>query len=431
MSVEHAPGRTTRIRFYLAIWLFVLSAIAFMDRANIAIAGLRISHEYGLGNLRLGWIASAFLLGYAGFQLPGGWMAARFGPRRVLTMGVLLWAIATGLTALLPPGMSHAIVLLMLCRFILGAGESVMYPSANQFVARWIPVGERGKINGLIFAGVGAGSGLTPPLLNWIISRYGWRASFWLAAGLFTLAGLVWWVISRDTPQEHPSVSQAELATIENGLPAAASAAGRSKISWAAIFSRRDLFAMMAAYFSFGYIAWVFFSWFFIYMAQERHIDLKKSALLTMLPPLSMMVCSMVGGIVSDKLTVTRGLRVGRCSLAVVSLLLTAALLVVGAHAKSALVAGLILAAGAGAMYLSQSSFWSASADIAGRSTGVYSSMVNMGGQIGGAVSASLTPWIGGRFGWMTAFGFAASLAVLGALCWMTVHPERPLEVEA
>jgi ACS family glucarate transporter-like MFS transporter len=91
--------------------------------------------------------------------------------------------------------------------------------------------------------------------------------------------------------------------------------------------------------------------------------------------------------------------------------------------------AGVFLAGGAGTLYLSQSSFWSVSVDIAGRSSGVFSSMVNMGGQIGGAVTASLTPWIAQRFGWTTSFAIAAALATIGAICWMTVHPERPLDV--
>jgi MFS transporter, ACS family, glucarate transporter len=100
-----------------------------------------------------------------------------------------------------------------------------------------------------------------------------------------------------------------------------------------------------------------------------------------------------------------------------------------GSQAHSPQLAGIILAGGAGALYLSQSSFWSVSVDIAGRNSGVFSSMVNMGGQIGGALTASLTPWIAQRFGWTTSFGIAAALAVAGAVCWMTVHPERPLDV--
>ena len=102
--------RRTRVRFFLGFWLFVLSGVAFLDRTNISIAGLQISREYGLGNQRLGWIFSAFLIGYAGFQLPAGVLAAKFGPRRVLTLGVLWWGIATAFTAILPTNIPHALI---------------------------------------------------------------------------------------------------------------------------------------------------------------------------------------------------------------------------------------------------------------------------------------------------------------------------------
>jgi ACS family glucarate transporter-like MFS transporter len=435
MAVEHR----TRVRFFLAFWLFVLSGVAFLDRTNISIAGLQISTEYGLGNQRLGWIFSAFLIGYAGFQLPAGWLAARFGPRRVLSIGVLWWGIATALTALLPSDIGHAVALLIAIRFALGAGEAVIYPAANQFVARWVPMQERGFINGLIFAGVGAGSGLTPPLLTWLVIHHGWRAAFWFSALIGIAAGAVWWIVARDTPEEHTGVSASELRQIRDGLSYASTVATPAtdipsvvalptKISWRAIFHRRDLLALMAGYFSFGYVAWIFFSWFFLYMAQVRGFDLKASARYSMLPFLSMTICCIVGGILSDRLTRTYGLRIGRCGLASVAMLLTAIFLVLGSQIHSPQAAGVILAGGAGALYFSQSSFWSVSVDIAGRSSGVFSSMVNMGGQIGGAVTASLTPWIAQRFGWVTSFGIAAALAVVGAICWTTVHPELPLD---
>jgi MFS transporter, ACS family, glucarate transporter len=433
MSVE----RSTRVRFFLAFWLFVISGVAFLDRTNISIAGLQISSEYGLGNQRLGWIFSAFLIGYAGFQLPAGWLATRFGPRRVLTLGIMWWGITTGLTALLPSGISHAVMLLIAVRLVLGAGEAVVYPAANQFVARWVPMKERGLINGLIFAGVGAGSGLTPPLLNWLIAHHGWRAAFWFSAVIGLVVGAVWWFAARDTPEEHSGVSAAELREIQEGMsfspavPASSDgspAKGGAHISWRAIFHRRDLPALMVGYFSFGYIAWIFFSWFFLYMAQVRGFDLKSSARYAMLPFLSMTVFCLLGGVLSDRLTQRYGLRTGRCGLASVALLLTAVFLVLGSQVHSPQLAGVILAGGAGALYLSQSSFWSVSVDIAGRSSGVFSSMVNMGGQIGGAITASLTPWVALRFGWTTSFAIAAALAVAGAVCWMTVHPERPLD---
>lgn len=422
-----------RVRYFLVFWLFVLSGVAFLDRTNISITGLQISREYGIGNQQLGWIFSAFLIGYAGFQVPAGWLAARFGPRRVLTLGVLSWCLATAFTAVLPTGIGQAMLLLIGIRVALGAGESVVYPAANQFVARWVPLEERGIINGVILAGVGAGSGLTPPLLTWLITHQGWRAAFWFSAVAGLAVCIVWWQTSRDTPEEHPAVSPAELREIHEGLtyaPATPAAPQAPVISWRAILHRRDLAALMAGYFSFGYIAWIFFSWYFLYMAQVRGLDLKSSAYYTMFPFLSMTVCCLIGGVLSDRLTKRYGLRVGRCWLAAAAQLLTAAFLFFGSHMHDPALGGFILAGGAGALYLSQSSFWSVSVDIAGPSTGIFSSMVNMGGQIGGAATASLTPWIAQRYSWTTSFTVAAVLAVTSALCWLTVHPETPLEIE-
>ncbi len=419
-----------RLRYILAFWLFILSGVAYLDRINISIAGSAISREYGLGNQRLGWIFSSFLIGYAVCQLPAGWLSSRFGPRRVLTVGVLLWGATTALTAMLPTKIEHAVVLLIAMRFLLGVGESVVYPAANQFVARWVPQQERGVINGLIFAGVGAGSGFTPPMLAWLISHHGWRSAFWFSAILGCVVGIVWWLIARDIPEEHPAVQPAELREIKSALNlrVVASESERPAIRWRAIFHRRDLLALMASYFSYGYIAWIYFSWFFLYMAQVRGFDLRSSARYTMLPFLSMTVGCLAGGILSDKLTERYGLRVGRCMLAAASMVVTALFLIIGSQTGSPHLAGLILACGAGALYVSQSSYWSTSADIAGDNSGIFSSMMNMGGQIGGAVTASLTPWIAQRYGWTTSFAIAASLALISAACWLTVHPERPLE---
>jgi ACS family glucarate transporter-like MFS transporter len=270
MSARHIM----KVRWALASWLFVLSAVAFLDRTNVSIAGLQISKEYALGNQRLGWMASAFLLAYAAFQVPAWWVSARFGPRQVLAFGVLWWGVATALTALLPSSVSHAALVLVALRFGLGVGESVIYPAANQFVMRWFPAEERGFVNGLIFAGVGAGSGLTPPLLTWFILHHGWRSAFWFSSVVGLLAGAIWWWIARDRPEEHPWVKRTELNRIR---PTRGSAAddgpnvqqtepmthATNSIPWRRIFSRGDLFALMVAYFGFLYVAWIYFSWFF------------------------------------------------------------------------------------------------------------------------------------------------------------------------
>jgi ACS family glucarate transporter-like MFS transporter len=419
---EHVESR---VRWFLVFGLFILSAVAYLDRVNISIAGSSIAAEYHLSNVQLGWIFSAFLVGYALFQTPGGWLADRLGPRRVLTAGVLWWGIFTALTTVVSTKIAFAVLLFAAVRFLLGAGEAIIYPASNQFVSRWIPSAERGIANGLIFAGVGVGAGATPILITYVMIHYGWRWSFWMSAIIGLIAGTVWYFVARDTPEEHSHVSAPELTHIQAGRTAKSASDGR--IPWSTIFRSKEVRAVTLSYFCFGYVAWIFFSWFFIYLAKVRGLDLKVSAFYSTLPFLAMAACSPLGGAISDKLTKRYGKRAGRCGIAVFGLLLTAVFLAFGSQVQSARLASVVLAGGAGALYLSQSSFWSVTADIAAGSSGSVSGFMNMGNQFGGALTASLTPAIASRFGWTISFCVAAGLSVLGAAAWLLVDPERAL----
>ena len=426
------------IRAVLIFWMFLLSALAYLDRTNISIAGPQISREFGLGNVRLGWVFSAFLIGYALAQVPAGWLAVRYGPRWSLTFGVAWWGVFTALTAVVPPGMRGAMLVLIAVRFCLGAGEATVYPASNQLVARWIPLEERGKANGSIFAGVGAGAGLTPPLLAWIIANYGWRMSFWFSAVVGTLAGVVWFLLARDRPQDHPLISPGELRHIEEGIAETHSVEAASgntppkspSVPWKAMFRSRTLYALTLSYFTFGYVAWIFFAWFYIYLAQERNLDLKASAVYSMFPFLGMTICSPLGGVANDCISRRFGLRWGRCGVGVASLFTAAILLWFGPVVSSTQLASLILAGGAGILYFAQSSYWSVTVDIAGSGSGIVSGVMNMGAQVGGAITASLTPVIAVHYGWNASFRLSAMLALVGAIAWMMVDPSQRLKTE-
>jgi ACS family glucarate transporter-like MFS transporter len=416
------------VRYLLVSWLFVLSSVAYLDRTNISIAGIQIGHEYRIDNTHLGWVFSAFLIGYAVFQVPAGLLAHRFGSRRLLTFAVVWWGIFTVLTTLVPPTISHAVGILILVRFALGAGEATMYPAASQFVERWFPISERGKANGIIFGGVGVGSGFTPPIVTAIILHFGWRASFWVSAVCGLLAGLIWYLAARDTPEEHLRVSERELALIQAGRgPDRTSAAAKHSVPWRRILSSKEIIALTLSYLAYGYVAWVFFGWFYIYLAQARGLNLKTSAVYSILPFVGMTIGAMGGGIASDWLVQRFSLRVGRCILPFFAMATTSALLVVGSRAEQARTAGIVLALGAGVLYIAQSCFWAITADFAGEYAGLVSGIMNMGAQIGGAVATSLTPFLAARLGWQAAFFTASGLAVIGALAWLLVDPRKSL----
>ncbi|MGC2763943.1 MAG: MFS transporter [Candidatus Acidiferrum sp.] len=427
----------SNVRWFLVFWLFILSAVSFLDRVNISVAASAIASEYRLSDVDLGWVFSAFLWGYAIFQTFGGWLADRFGPRQTLTVGVVWWGVFTALTAAVSPAIAGAVLFFVFVRFLLGAGEAIIYPASNQFVSRWIPTQERGIANGLIFAGVGAGAGSAPAIVTYIMVHYGWRWSFWLSALLGLVVGVVWYLTARDTPEKHSKVSASELFHIQSGLTsskssdsetAAAPVPKADDLPWRVILRSKEVWLVTLSYFCFGYVAWIFFSWFHRYLFKVRGLDLKSSAFYSTLPPLAMVACSLLGGVINDRMSKAFGKRVGRCGIAAFALFLTSILLVVGSQTVSTRLASLVLAGGAGALYLAQSSYWSVTADIAGSRAGSTSGFMNMGAQLGGGVTAVLTPVIAVHAGWRYPFVFAAALSLLGALAWLAVDPSRHLQ---
>jgi ACS family glucarate transporter-like MFS transporter len=424
-----ASSTDTRIRWLLIFWIFLISAVAYIDRVNLSIAGQAIARDFSLTDVQLGWVFSAFVLGYALFQAPAGMLADRVGPRRTLAFAVVWWAVFTALITWLSPAAAYAIPLLIAIRFTLGVGEAVMYPASNCIVSAWIPSRERGIANGIIFAGVGFGAGVTPPFITYILLHYGWRVSLWVSALLGLVVGSVWYVIARDKPKDHPWVSSKERLLIEEGLPSRAVLEPESnRLLFSAVIKNSDVQAVTFSYFCYGYVAYIFFSWFFIYLSKVRGMNLRQSAYYTMLPFFAMAVASPLGGWISDRIVLRFGPRWGRSALGAVSLALTALFLALGTRVENPQWASVVLAGGAGSLYLSQSCFWSVSAEIGGPSAGLVSGVMNMGCQLGGVLTASLTPALAERYGWNMPFIVAACLCVAGSLTWIPVqrHSRAP-----
>ena len=412
---------TTRVRWILIGWIFVLSAVGYLDRVNIGIASGHIMRDFHFSKIQFGFIQSFFVAAYALFQAPAGRLADRLGARVILALAVIWWGAFTSFITLVPV-VAAALAIIIAIRFGLGVGEAVMYPAANKIVAAWIPTQERGLANGLIFAGVGFGAGVTPPLVTHIMEVYGWRASFWCSSLIGLAVGVVWYLLGRDSPREHPWVSRREASFIAAGLPAP-DAVPKAALPWKEIFSNKDLMIVTASYFTYGYAAFIFFAWFFNYLNDVRGVNLKNSAWLSTLPFIAMALGSVLGGWLSDVITKAKGKRVGRCYLAAFSIGLAALLIALGTQIADTNTAVLYLASGAGALYLSQSSFWSVSADIGKTSAGSVSGVMNMGAQTGSAITGTLTPYIGQHFGWNASFLVAAVLCAFGAIAWLFVNP--------
>ncbi len=276
--------------------------------------------------------------------------------------------------------------------------------------------------------------------------------AFWLCALLGVAGGILWMIFVRNTPAEHPRVRPAELAYIRAGLVSAAvegkpavqralpeaadspvagiaratgiePVAGGASVGWRAVLRDKQVAALTLSYFCYGYVAYIFFTWFFKYLSEVRGLNLKSSALFATLPFIAMASASSLGGWVSDRLLGRIGARAARCGVAGVSLLLASIFVWLATQVNDARLAAIVLAGGAGALYFSQSAFWALSADIGGSSAGLVSGIMNMGCQIGGVVTASVTPIIASAWGWTTSFLVASVVCVLGAIAWLFVDP--------
>jgi len=423
-----AVKNVKNVRWILVFWMFVVAAVSYLDRNNISIAASTIQKEFGLSNLQLGGVFSAFVMGYAFSQPIAGRIADRFGPYRVIAVGIVWWSVFTSLTALTPSGYSWSLVALMGVRFLLGIGESVIFPASNRLVAAWSPSQERGLANGLIFAGVGIGAGIAPPLITYILLKHDWHWAFYISALIGLLVLVCWLAIVRDRPEDHPWVSAQEAEFIRKGTQVGA--VKTLPVSWMKIVKDRQVALLTLSYFTYGYVAYIFFTWFFKYLSAVRGLDLKASAIYGMLPFMAMAVCSPLGGMLADYLTPRFGKRVGRCWTAAFALLLAAVFVACATQVADARIASLFLAGGAGALYLSQSAYWTITAEMGGGSAGSVSGVMNMGNQIGGVITASLTPLLADRFGWATSFIFAAALCAVGAVAWLFIDPDHKLVVD-
>ena len=199
--------------------LTLITALTYLDRLNIGIAGKYIQDEYAFSTQTMGWILSGFVLGYALFQIPGGWAGDRFGPRSVLTFAIVWWSVFTAATAIAPRlplrdwfGLAGAFIAV---RFLIGVGEAATLPNSNKIVAFWMGDAHRGLGNSMFVMGVGVGGALTPILITWLMQSWGWRMSFYICGALGFAVALGWHLYATSRPEEHPRVNATELEIIQ------------------------------------------------------------------------------------------------------------------------------------------------------------------------------------------------------------------------
>ncbi len=420
-----APSRT---RWKILALLTLISIITYVDRVNISVAARQMMPALGLTQMQMGYVFSAFVLGYALFQIPGGWLGDRWGTRLVLAGAVVWWSVFTALTAVagtLPTAAWLGILgSLILIRFLIGVGEAAALPNFNRAVANWFPLRERGLGMGVSIGGIGIGSAITPPLVAWMMVNLGWQSTFY-AAGLagVLIAGLWGWYAT-DRPEQHHGVTHAELVHIQGeSAGATPSLLLVEPVPWRAFARTPSVWWIVLSYTALGYVAYVYMSWFYLYLVNERGFGVLRGAFFASGPFLAMTVLCPLGGWVTDRVAAALGVNAGRSWVGGAGMLLSGVCIVAGTQIAEPYTAITLLSLGAGFLYFTVGAFWASTIDLAPRHAGTLSGIMNTGANVGGTISPTLTPWLAEHFGWNMSLGFAATIAAIGGLLWLLIRP--------
>ena len=417
-----ADGKPTRVRWRVVAVLAAASFISYGLRSNVSIAMPAMMADLALSEVQMGWLASAFLAGYAIFQYPGGLFGTAVGPRRAFAIITVLWGLLTLASAAVPAG-AAALASLIAIRFLTGAVHAPIYPLATDVIERWFPVGGWALPQGLTSTALTLGTAAFAPIYVWSIAEFGWRPAFAVVAPLGLVAAWLCWTIMRDDPATHPAINAAEVKLISTNLPPARSA-GNGQPAWLRVLKDRNVLLLTTSYFCANAVFYFFFTWVFYYFAVVRSYDEEFAGYLTSLQWIAGAVGATIGGIICDWLTRRYGLRRACRWMSMGSLTLSAAAMAVAATPAGPVVLGACLALGFLAMQMAEAPHWAAAIGVGGSHAGPASGVMNTGGNGSGFVFAILMPAVAAWLGWSAALAMTAIVALVGALLWIFIRAD-------
>jgi MFS family permease len=396
------PVRASRFPFRLVALMMALSFMSYFDRTIMSIAGPGILKEFSLSETQMGSVYSAFLLSYALVMIPAGFLADRFGAKRVLTWMSLGAACFTALTAAgghpLLAGLVGVVPSFVLIRLALGVVTAPLYPSCAKMNAQHAAGVHRARIQGWISAGAGVGGAISPFIFTALIAGAGWRAGFCIA-GLVTAAlAFVWSRFAPQAPEAAPAI--------------------RMKTPWRELWRNRSLMLLTVSYALVCYFEYIFFYWLYYYFGEIRRVPAATTAMYTSGLFVAFTLMTPAGGWLSDRLASRYGLTRGRRIVSMAGLTLSAALLFLAIEAPQAWVAALLLAAALGVASASDGPYWAAAVELGGEHAGAAGGILNTGGNLGGFFGPIVTPLIAAYAGWSWALGAASILVLVAVALW-------------
>jgi ACS family glucarate transporter-like MFS transporter len=400
-------ARASRWPRYLVIGaLFLLSLITYIDRAAISAAKGPMAGDLSLSDAQMGLVFSAFALGYAAAQMPGGWLADRIGPRRALALVVVLWSALTALT-----GAMTRFGPLLLVRLLFGISEAGAYPGSARVFYNWLPAGERGIANGILFSGGLLGAAFAFPICVWLIEHYDWRGAFYVLGIPGVIWAIAWLTWFRDQPRD---------CIVHDA------AASDAPASLGAILRSRGMLLAMAQYFCGNFTFYICISWMHPYLIEQYGLSQSEAARYSMVPLLCGATANWAAGFLVDALYRSPFRPWSRRIPGVAGFVLAAAgiLWVSAASSPTSAIVGFAVATFGVEMTISPS--WAFCLDVGGRHSGTVSAAMNMAGNFGGFASTNAFPLLRGLTGRPAAyFQTAALLNLLAVLCWQLMPALR------
>jgi MFS family permease len=406
------------VRYRVLGMTYLMAFMMYMERGAIGAATPSIMREFHADKIAMGWSISAFNWSYALFQVPGGWMADRFGARIILAISMLWWAVFTAAT-----GLTFNIGSLAATRFLFGVGEAAAFPSGSCALLNWLPTARRAFGQGFQHSGSRLGAAIAPAFVMFLIARSGWRPVFVVFGAIGVLWAIGWLIYYRNSPREHAAVNSEELALISAATPDVPKV--KAAVPWRQILASREVWLLSLTYFCYGWVLWLYLAWLPTYLREVRHFSLLGSGLAGV-PLLAATLTNILGGLFSDALTAKwRDLRRGRVSVSVAGFSLAALMLIPAVAAASPVTCLACLTLALAGLELTVAPSWAMAIDIGGNFSGSVSSVMNTCGNVGGALSAVAIGYLATHLGWTSPFLLASSLCVISALLVSRINPLR------
>ncbi|HEY4310082.1 MAG TPA: MFS transporter [Pirellulales bacterium] len=409
------------IRYLVLAWLCLAAALAYGQRFLLGLCATLVQADLALSDQAMGWVMGAFFITYAAFQIPGGWLASRWGSRAALAACVAGCSLSTTMT-----GAAFGAASLFLLRSVIGIGQAGIFPASTATIARWFPRTERAMASGLLTGFMSAGGAAALACGGWLLKHeyVGWRSAFVLVGvpGIAWAVGFYAWF--RNRPEEHKSVRAAELATIQAGSDEPGS---RDVVTeptpWLALATSIPmwLIAMQQFFRAAGYA--LFASWFPKYLQEMYGSSIEAAGFLTSIAVVAVAIGSPVGGAFSDWLLARTGSRqLSRKGTAIVTMFLCAGLFLAAGLASGAQTAIVLITAANFFGAVAGPVAYAITIDMGGRHVPTVFSIMNMAGNIGAAafpvVVGILVQW-SERWDWIPLF--MAGIYVTGAVFWLAL----------